>query len=68
MTFRRRVIPLPSGPPRRLLSPAEQVTMAPIIAAAREAGAAGVILIARSGAEITVSFPADDGAIASELD
>jgi hypothetical protein len=60
MTFRRRVTPLPSGPLRRPLSPAEDVAVAPIIAAAQKAGAAGLVLVMRSGAEITLCFPAKD--------
>jgi hypothetical protein len=60
MTFRRRVTPLPSAPLRRPLSPAEDIAMAPVIVAARQAGAAGVVLIMRSGAEITLAFAPDD--------
>ena len=60
--FRTRITrPLmPSAPLRRPLSPAEDIAMAPVIAAARQAGAAGVVLVLRSGAEITLSFPPDD--------
>jgi len=60
--FRRRItrLPLPSGPLRRPLSPAEDIAIAPVIAAARKAGAAGVVLILRSGAEVTLCFPADE--------
>jgi hypothetical protein len=60
MTFRRRVTPLPSAPLRRPLSPAEDIAMAPVIAAARQAGAAGIVLVLRSGAEITLCFPEAD--------
>jgi hypothetical protein len=62
MTFHRRITrsPLPSGPLRRPLSPAEDIAVAPIIAAAQQAGAAGVVLIMRSGAEITLCFPEAD--------
>jgi hypothetical protein len=63
-----------SAPPRRPLSPAEDIAIAPVIAAAQKAGAAGVVLILRGGAEITLCFPADDekaaprGDIVSESD
>jgi hypothetical protein len=62
MTFRRRITrpPLPSAPLRRALSPAEHIAIAPIITAARQAGAAGIVLVMRGGAEIVLSFPADD--------
>jgi hypothetical protein len=51
---------MPSGPLRRPLSPAEDIAVGPIIAAARQAGAAGIVLVMRSGAEITLCFPDDD--------
>ena len=62
MAFHRRVTrqPLPSAPLRRPLSPAEDIAMAPVIAAARQAGVAGVVLVMRSGAEVTLCFPDDD--------
>jgi hypothetical protein len=63
MAFRRRITqqPMPSAPLRRPLSPAEDIAVSPIIAAARQAGVAGVVLVMRSGAEVTLCFPpADD--------
>jgi hypothetical protein len=62
MTYRRRVTPLPSAPLRRPLSPAEDIAMAPVIAAARKAGAAGVVLILRGGAEVTLILDGDNAA------
>jgi hypothetical protein len=63
MTFRRRITrqPLPSAPLRRPLCPAEDIAIAPVIAAAQKAGAAGIVLVLRGGAEITIAFQARDG-------
>jgi hypothetical protein len=58
MTLRRRItrLPMASAPLRRPLSPAEDIALAPVIAAARQAGTSCVVLILRSGAEITLTF------------